>query len=479
MMAPTHKTEAGPPLIHEDFLLDCDEAVRLYHEYADSLPIIDFHSHLPPEEIAMNKSWSNISQVWLDGDHYKWRAMRTNGVPEAYCTGEASDREKFDAFAGTLPYTLRNPLYHWSHLELARYFGIDDQLLGPDTADGIWERTSAVFDAGLCVNDLLRKSQVEVVCTTDDPADSLEHHAQLRDSSAAATTVLPAWRPDACLAFQDVDTFNQYLDRLAATAGRSIQDLADLLQALRTRHDFFHEMGCRLSDRGIDHFTFSESTEARATRLFARLRSGQALNAPEQCQLRSFLLLELARMDAAKGWTMQMHIGATRFNCTRTGSTLGYDSIDDRPYAQPLACFLDALDREQELPKTILYNLNPSHNEMIATMVGNFQDSSVPGKIQMGSGWWFLDQMDGMERQFEALSQMGLLRRFVGMVTDSRSFLSYIRHEYFRRVLCNILGRDMHLGRLPKDFELVGRMVADVSYHNPAAYFGFPTQNNP
>ena len=472
-MPPSNK----PPLIHPEFLLDCEEASRLYHEYAEALPIIDFHNHLPPGEVAADKSWSNISQVWLDGDHYKWRAMRTNGIDERLCTGDASDREKFDAFAATLPYTLRNPLYHWSHLELARYFGIDDLLLSPATADAVWERSSAVFADGLSVGELFRQSRVELICTTDDPADSLEHHATVAADPERSTTMLPAWRPDACLNFQDTEGLNAYLDRLGRAAGQSIDDLADLLGALRTRQDFFHQMGCRLSDRGIDHFTFSDCSVSEATALFARVRRGELLMPLEQCQLRSYLLLELARMDAARGWTMQLHIGASRFNCTRMGGTLGYDSIDDRPYAKPLARFLDALDRDGQLPRTILYNLNPADNEMIATMIGNFQDSSVPGKIQMGSGWWFLDQENGMERQIEALSQMGLLRRFVGMVTDSRSFLSYVRHEYFRRVLCNVLGRDMRKGRLPKDFELIGALVADVCYHNPSTFFGFYDSN--
>ena len=467
---------ASSPLIHPEFLLDSEEASTLYHDYAETLPIIDFHNHLPPEEVAADKRWSNLSQVWLDGDHYKWRAMRTNGVPEKFCTGDASDRDKFAAFAATLPYALRNPLYHWSHLELARYFGIDDLLLAPDTADAVWERSCAVLADGLSVRDLLRKSRVELICTTDDPADSLEHHASVAADPDCPTTMLPAWRPDACLNFQNPSALEAYLDRLGRAATQSIRDLSDLLQALQTRHDFFHQMGCRLSDRGIDRFTYSDCSERDATTLFARVRSGDPLTPSEQCQLRSYLLLELARMDAARGWTMQMHIGVIRFNCTRMGNTLGYDSIDDRPYAVPLARFLDALDRDGQLPRTILYNLNPADNEMIATMIGNFQDSSVPGKVQMGSGWWFLDQEDGMQRQIEALSQVGLLRRFVGMVTDSRSFLSYTRHEYFRRVLCNILGRDMRKGRLPQDFQLVGALVADVCYHNPATFFGFPQQ---
>jgi len=461
------------PFIHADFLLECEEASRLYHEYAEDLPIIDFHSHLPPEEVAANKSWQNISHVWLDGDFYKWRAMRSNGVDERYCTGDATDREKFDAFAATMPYALRNPLYHWSHLELARCFDIADVLLSPQTADAVWERSCAVFESGLSVNDLLRKSRVELVCTTDDPADSLEHHVAVARDPDAPATMLPTWRPDQCLAFNKVEAYHAYLDRLGGVAGRQIQDWDDLFVALRQRHECFHEMGCRLSDRGLDYFTFTETSEADAKRLFTRVRAGELLNRLEQCKLRSAMLLELARMDAEKGWTMQMHIGVIRFNNTRMDGVLGYDSIDDRSYAKALSCFLDALDREGKLPQTILYNLNPSDNEMIATMIGNFQDGQTAGKIQMGSGWWFMDQKDGMERQMESLSQLGLLRRFVGMVTDSRSFLSFGRHEYFRRVLCNLLGRDMKKGLLPKDFDLVGALVADVCYRNAVSYFGF------
>lgn len=463
------------PFIHADFLLECEEASRLYHEYAENLPIIDFHCHLPPEEVAANKRWQNISQVWLDGDFYKWRAMRSNGIDERFCTGDASDREKFDAFAATMPYALRNPLYHWSHLELARSFGIDDVRLSPETADEVWERSSAVFTNGLSVYDLMRKSRVELVCTTDDPADSLKHHESVAADSNAPSMMLPTWRPDQCMAFNDVTAYNHYLDQLGAAASCTIEDWDDLFSALHLRHDRFHALGCRLSDRGLDQFTFTETPEAEAKSLFRRLRSGQALNGAEMCRLRSAMLLELGRMDAQKGWAMQLHMGVIRFNNTRMAGVFGYDSIDDRGYAKPLACFLDALDREEKLPKTILYNLNPSDNEMIATMIGNFQDGRTAGKIQMGSGWWFMDQKNGMERQLEALSQLGLLRRFVGMVTDSRSFLSYARHEYFRRVLCNLIGGDMKTGQLPHDFELLGAMVADICYHNASSYFGFST----
>jgi glucuronate isomerase len=462
------------PFIHDDFLLEGDEASRLYHEYAADLPIIDFHSHLPPEEVAANKTWKNISQIWLDGDHYKWRAMRSNGMPERFCTGDATDREKFDAFAATMPYLPCNPLYHWSHLELARYFGIDDVLLSPETADEVWERTSQQFEQGLSVQKLMTASRVQVVCTTDDPVDSLEYHRVVANTPSPFVSMFPTWRPDRSMAIGDTESFNRYVDRLAAVADRHIVDFDDLIAALRVRHDYFHAMGCRLSDRGMDVFTFTENPEDKAPGIFARARNGESLSAGDVCTFRSAMLLELGRMDSEKGWCKQMHIGALRFNNTRMDGVFGYDSIDDRSYAEPLARYLDALDREEKLPKTILYNLNPRDNEMMATMIGNFQDGATPGKIQMGSAWWFMDQKDGMEQQMKSLSQMGLLRRFVGMVTDSRSFLSFTRHEYFRRVLCNMLGEEMKKGLLPMDFELIGPLITDICYHNTSSYFEFP-----
>ncbi len=461
------------PLIHADFLLECDEAVALYHGYAADLPIVDFHTHLPPDEVAENRSWDNLSQVWLKEDHYKWRAMRANGVPERFCTGDAGDREKFNAFAATMPYLLRNPLYHWSHLELARYFGIDDVLLSPDTADEVWERSGDVFERGVSARGLMAQSRVELVCTTDDPVDSLEAHRALAADPRAGVRMLPTWRPDRSMAVDDPAAYNAYLDRLSEVAEMPIRDLDDLRHALRARHEVFHAAGCRLADRGLDLFTFCEGSQTQARQLFARVRGGECLTAEEACILRSALLLELGRMDAESGWTVQHHIGALRFTNSRMPGVFGYDSMDDRSYAEPLSRYLDALHREDRLPKTILYNLNPRDNEMIATMCGNFQDGVIPGKIQMGSGWWFNDQTDGMERQLEALSQMGLLRRFVGMVTDSRSFLSFTRHEYFRRVLCNLLGRDIARGRLPRDLALVGATVQDICYGNAATFFGF------
>ncbi|AWB68921.1 glucuronate isomerase [Saccharobesus litoralis] len=462
--------------ISEHFLLQSNEAKVLYHEYAADMPIIDYHSHLPPNELAQNKQWQNLSQVWLDGDHYKWRQMRTNGVSEYYCTGNASDREKFDQFASIMPYILRNPLYHWSHLELARYFDIDDVLLNTDNADEIWHRTSAKFDAGLSAHDLLEQSHVQLVCTTDDPVDSLEYHIQ-HASSKSKVSMLPTWRPDNAMAVENPTKYNAYIDKLSAVADIDISHFQDLLTALYKRHDYFHSLGCRLSDHGLNTCSFIPASDQELATIFNKVRAGSLPTPTEVEQFKTALLLEFARMDAKKGWTKQLHLGALRNNNSRMNETLGpdkgFDSIGDWSQGEKLALYLDTLDREESLPKTIIYNLNPSDNEMIATMIGNFQDGKTAGKLQMGSGWWFLDQKDGIERQIEALSQLGSLGRFVGMLTDSRSFLSFTRHEYFRRVLCNVLGNDIKQGLLPKDFNLIGNLVKDICYNNAANYFGF------
>jgi glucuronate isomerase len=462
--------------INENFMLQSDEAVRLYHEFAADMPIIDYHCHLLPEEVAQDKTWENLSQVWLNGDHYKWRQMRTNGVDERFCTGDASDREKFDKFAEVMPYLLRNPLYHWSHLELARYFDIDDCVLSPETADDIWDRTKAKLGNGISARQLMLDSKVKVVCTTDDPADSLTHHLAVK-ADGFKVQMLPAFRPDQAMAVEDATAFNGYLEQLGAAADVDINSYEALIDALRKRHDFFHEMGCRISDHGLNTCWFQPATESEIAAIFDKVRAGKQVTVEEDEQFKTAMLLEFGRMDAEKGWTKQLHLGALRNANTRMlnqlGDNTGFDSIGDWSYAGPLSRYLDALNSENALPKTILYNLNPNDNEMLATMLGNFQDGSVAGKMQLGSGWWFLDQKDGMERQIEALSQLGSLSRFVGMLTDSRSFLSYTRHEYFRRILCNILGRDMAEGAVPYDFELVGRMVRDICYNNAADYFGF------
>ena len=466
------------PLIHEDFLLENAPARELYHRFAAHQPIIDYHCHLPPQEIAEDKRWANLTQIWLYGDHYKWRAMRTAGVPEKFCTGDATDREKFDRFAGMLPKALRNPLYHWSHLELARYFGIDDVLLGPDTAEQVWNRANAVLTAPDCsCRSLMKKSKVEVVCTTDDPVDSLEFHRAIAADKTFGIQVRPTWRPDKAWAIDRPDLFKGWLAKLEACTNRSIATLDDLFAALAQRHDFFAASGCRLSDRGIKTIWAEDCTRAEAAAIFAKFRGGAAVSPAEALQYKSYVFHELAVMDADKGWTMQLHYGAIRNNSSRLfrkiGPDIGCDSIGDWSVAEPMSKFFDRLDQLGKLPRTIIYNLNPGHNELIASMIGNFQDGEIAGKMQFGSGWWFLDQLDGMTRQLEALSQLGLLSQFVGMLTDSRSFLSYTRHEYFRRLLCNILGTDIVRGRLPNDLALVGSLVEDVCYRNARRYFGF------
>lgn len=464
-------------LIHERFLLQSEEAFRLYQEHAANLPIIDYHTHLPPAEIAADRGWENISQVWLNGDHYKWRQMRTNGVAERFCTGDASDREKFDAFAGILPYLLRNPLYHWCHLELARYFGIDDLLLSATTADEVWERTSEVFRRGLSPRALIEKSNVLALCTSDDPADSLVHHRALAADDTFAPRVLPAWRPGRLLALAEPSSWNVYLDELGSAADVEIASFDDLLAALRVRRDVFHQAGCRLSDHALVAALFAPAAPREVRAGFDRLRSGKVLSPDDHDRLMTALLLELGALYAEKGWTMQLHIGALRDNnrarFAALGADSGFDSIGDRTYAEPLVRFLDALDSAGNLPRTILFNLNPRDNEMLASMLGCFDDGSVAGKMQLGPAWWFLDQRDGIERQLEAISQLGSLRRFVGMVADSRSFLSFTRHEYFRRVLCNRLGAEMAAGLLPRDFDLVGALVEDVCFRNAERFFGF------
>jgi glucuronate isomerase len=464
--------------INDDFLLQNRAAVRLYHEYAESLPILDFHCHLPPRQIADDHRFANLAEIWLHGDHYKWRAMRANGVPERFCTGDASDWEKFLAWSRTVPKTIGNPLYHWTHLELKRPFGISDRLLGPETAQGIWDQCNALLASeGFSCRGILRRMNVAVVCTTDDPTDDLAAHAAVASDPDFPIRVFPTFRPDRAVAVESVDPFNAWVDRLGETAGLDIRDYSGFLEAIGRRHDFFHAHGCRLSDHGVDTMYAEDYTESEIQAAFAKLRVGRELTDEERAKFKSAVLYELALMDWSKGWTQQFHIGAMRNNNTRMFQTLGpdtgFDSIGDLPVARPLAKFLDRLDRDGRLAKTILYNLNPADNEVFATMIGNFQDGTTPGKMQWGSGWWFLDQKDGMERQLRVLANHGLLSRFVGMVTDSRSFLSYTRHEYFRRILCNLLGTEMEQGLVPNDFSMIGQMVRDICYYNAADYFGF------
>jgi glucuronate isomerase len=465
--------------ITENFLLQNDRAVELYHRFARDLPIIDFHCHLPPEQVAGNRRFDNITQIWLYGDHYKWRAMRTAGVAERYCTGDASDREKFQKWAETVPLTLRNPLYHWTHLELKRPLGISDRLLGPDTAEGIWQDCNAqLATPEFTTRGIMQQMNVVLVCTTDDPIDALEHHKAIAADKSFPVQVLPTFRPDKAMAVDSPQPFNAWTDRLAERSGIDIGDHFDrFLDALRRRHDFFHSVGCRLSDHGLDTFFAADYTPAEIASAFTRIRGGKPLEADAVLKFKSAMLYELAVMDTEKSWVQQFHFGAMRNNNSRMfqalGPDTGYDSIGDMEVARPMSRFLDRLAREDRLAKTILYNLNPIHNEVVATMIGNFQDGVTPGKLQFGSGWWFLDQKDGMEKQLNALSNLGLLSQFVGMLTDSRSFLSYTRHEYFRRILCNLLGAEMQQGMLPDDMDMVGPMVRNICYGNAASYFGF------
>jgi glucuronate isomerase len=464
------------PFIHDDFLLETDVAAELYHDHAERLPIIDYHCHLPVGQIAEDHRFRSITEIWLDGDHYKWRAMRANGVPERFCTGDASDWEKFEAWAQTVPFTLRNPLYHWTHMELKRPFGITE-LLDAQRARDVFDRCNArLAEPDFSVQGLLRYFRVAVVCTTDDPTDSLAHHAALAARVDPETRVYPTFRPDRVLATGDPQAWNAWVDRLGEAASVSIGTFAALLEALDSRHAFFHAAGCRASDHGLEEIEAEPWTDREASNAFRRLRGGEALESGEARIFRSALLHRLALFDHGRGWVQHFHLGALRDNNTRLrrrlGADSGLDSIGDFPQARSLARFLDRLDSTDQLAKTILYNLNPADNEMFATMAGNFQDGSLPGKIQYGPAWWFLDQLDGMEAQIRTLSSMGLLSRFIGMVTDSRSFLSFPRHDYFRRLTCNILGHDVRRGLVPDDRAMLGRVVEAISFFNAREYLG-------
>jgi len=458
--------------IHDDFLLTTPQARELYHGFAKNEPIFDYHCHLSPALIAANHQFADLAEVWLGGDHYKWRAMRSNGVDERFITGDGSPWEKFQAWAATVPHTLRNPLYHWTHLELKRYFGVDC-LLNPATAAEVWKQGNAQL-AAMRVSDLFTHSKVAVVCTTDDPSDSLELHEKIR-SSGLKTRVYPAFRPDKALAVGNPEVFNSWLEKLGGTAGMPIRTFDDLLSALKKRHDAFHAAGGRLSDHGLETALSEPCSLARARSVFNAARAGRTPSAGDQARYGSYLMLEFGRWDAARGWTKQLHLGALRNNNGRLlgkfGPDTGFDSIGDFPQTRALARYLNTLDSTDQLPRTILYNVNPVDNYAFATMIGNFQDGSIPGKLQFGSGWWFLDQKEGMEWQINALSNLGLLSRFVGMLTDSRSFVSYPRHEYFRRVLCNLLGGDMDRGEIPPDMALVGGMVKNICFANAREYF--------
>ncbi len=460
----------------DNFLLQTETAQELYHNHAAKMPIFDYHCHINPQDIAEDKQFENITQVWLYGDHYKWRGMRTNGIDERYCTGDASDWEKFEKWAETVPYTLRNPLFHWTHLELQRFFGIH-KILSPETAKEIWDECNAKLQTPeYSVRNIIRMANVHTICTTDDPIDSLKYHRQIKNDGFEVN-VLPAWRPDNAMAVENVAAFNEYIDKLSSVTEIEIKTFNHLIEALDKRHQFFHDNGCRLSDHGLETALAEDYTEGEIEYIFNRVRSGEVLTRESILKFKSAMLVEFGIMDHSRGWTQQFHIGALRNNNTRLfnqlGPDTGFDSIGDFEVARPLSKLLDKLDREDKLCKTVLYNLNPRDNELFATMIGNFQDGSVPGKIQYGSGWWFLDQKNGMERQLNALSNLGLLSRFVGMLTDSRSFLSYPRHEYFRRILCNLLGNDVENGELPHDMNLLGNMVENICFNNAKEYFNF------
>lgn len=461
--------------ITEDFLLQTKTARVLYHEHAKRMPIYDYHCHLPAELIAADHRFENLTQAWLAGDHYKWRAMRTNGVAEKFITGSAGDYEKFEKWAQTVPACLRNPLYHWTHLELKNPFGVKDKLLGPKTAKQIYEACSEMLrTADFSVRSIMRKMNVKLVCTTEGPLDSLEHHKKIREDGFEIK-VHTAFRPDQAMAVEDVQSLKAFIEKLGQVCNTEITNLDSYIGALRNRHDYFHQNGCRLSDHGLETAYAEDYTQSEIEKIFEKILRGQNLEPAESLKFKSAMMFELALMDYEAGWVQQLHLGALRNNSTRLfrslGRDIGCDSMDDLETARPLSKFLDRLDTDNKLPKTILYNLNPRDNALCATMVGNFQDGSSPGKMQYGSAWWFLDQKDGMEDQMNVLSNMGLLSRFVGMLTDSRSFLSYPRHEYFRRILCNMLGRDVEAGLLPRDLDLLGKMVEDVCYNNAKNYF--------
>ncbi len=460
----------------QDFLLKTKTAQILYHEYAKGMPLIDYHCHLSPQQIADDINFNNLTQAWLYGDHYKWRAMRANGVPEDYCTGQKSDTEKFKYWAVTVPFTMRNPLYHWTHLELQRYFGIKD-ILNSASANSIYEQaTEQLVVTDYSTKNLIRKMNVKVICTTDDPIDSLEHHKKIV-ASGFEVKVIPAFRPDKAMEVSNSEDFIAYVKKLEAVTNLSISSFEDFLFALQNRHDFFATMGCSVSDHGLEEIYAEDFTGNEVEAIFNKIYGGKFLNEMEQRKFKSCMLLHFAEWDWEKGWIQQYHLGALRNNNSRMmrslGADTGWDSIGDFSQAKALAKFLNKLDVEDKLAKTILYNLNPADNELMATMIGNFNDGSVAGKVQFGSAWWFLDQKDGIERQLNALSNMGLVSRFVGMLTDSRSFLSYPRHEYFRRIVCNMFGDEIENGELPNDLPWVGKIIQDISCNNATSYFGW------
>lgn len=462
--------------LDENFMLQNATAEKLYHEHAANMPIIDYHCHLSPGDIANDRKFENLTKIWLEGDHYKWRAMRTNGVDEKYITGEADDYAKFLKWAETVPYTMRNPLYHWTHMELKKPFKIHE-LLNPASAKRIYETCTELLqtDAFSC-RGLLGQFDVRVVCTTDDPVDDLQHHQQIKDEGFGVK-ILPTFRPDKAMTVEDVVAWNVYVNTLGAVANADISDFNSFIDALQARHDYFDAMGCRLSDHGLEQIYAEDYTTGEIKEIFDKLRSGNAATTEEILKFKSAMLVHFGVMDHASGWTQQFHLGALRNNNSRMvkklGPDTGFDSIGDFEMARPISRFLDRLDTNNQLAKTILYNLNPRDNYLIGTMIGNFNDGSVASKVNFGTGWWFLDQKEGMEMQINALSNLGLLSKFLGMLTDSRSFLSYPRHDYFRRILCNLIGTDVEQGALPDDLPWLGQLVEDISYNNANTFFDF------
>lgn len=462
--------------LDENFLLTNKTAERLYHDYAKRMPIIDYHCHLPQAQIAADISFENLTQVWLYGDHYKWRAMRANGIDESFITGDKSDKDKFLMWAATVPYTLRNPLYHWTHLELQRYFGIHT-ILNSSTAERIYDECSEKLRSPeYSVKNILRKMNVHTVCTTDDPIDSLDKHRQLK-ADGFEIPILPAFRPDIAMNVDVAESFNKYIKSLEEVSDVSISNFNDFVTALKSRHDFFVENGCVISDHGLEEIYAEDFTDAEINNIFDTIRSGKELDIVQNRKFKSAMLLLFAEWDSSRGWVQQYHLGAIRNNNSRMsaklGADTGWDSIGNFNHGKSLAKFLNRLDNQNKLAKTILYNLNPADNELMATMIGNFNDGSSEGKIQWGSAWWFLDQKDGMTKQINALSNMGMLSKFVGMLTDSRSFLSFPRHEYFRRILSNLFGEEIERGELPNDVEWTGKIIQDICFNNAKKYFNF------